>query len=106
MKEIVFITPADVRYGFAAAGVRQRVTRPEQALAELRAVLADPDTALAVLDERLVEAVGEKELAQLEACWKGILLVMPAPEKTEAEGEDYIRRLIRRALGYQVRLEP
>lgn len=105
MKEVVFITPADVRYGFAAAGVRQIVTRPEQAGTDLKKVLAAPDTAVAILDERLVEAVGEKNLRELEATWKGILLVLPGPEKAGA-AEDYIQRLIRRALGYQVRLEP
>ena len=34
----------------------------------------------------------------------GILLVLPSPEKLPAEVEDYAARLIRRAIGYHVRL--
>jgi len=35
----------------------------------------------------------------------GILLVLPSPVKPPAEVEDYAARLIRRAIGYHVRIK-
>jgi V/A-type H+-transporting ATPase subunit F len=40
----------------------------------------------------------------MEHGWAGILLVLPSPEKLPAEVEDYAARMIRRAIGYHVRL--
>ena len=43
-------------------------------------------------------------LRELEQAWNGVLLVLPSPEKPPAEVEDYAARLIRKAIGYHVRL--
>lgn len=39
-----------------------------------------------------------------EKRWAGILLILPAPQETAAVSEDYLQRMIRRALGYHVRI--
>jgi V/A-type H+-transporting ATPase subunit F len=41
----------------------------------------------------------------MEKRWYGILLVLPAPERVGVEVEDYAMSLIKRAIGYHVRLK-
>jgi vacuolar-type H+-ATPase subunit F/Vma7 len=40
----------------------------------------------------------------LEGRWPGLVVVLPAPLRTQVAEEDYVLQLIRRAIGYQVRL--
>ncbi len=105
MKRIVFITPEDARFGFAMAGVQQVICRAEQLEATLTTVLAEPETCLVIVDERLIGHMPEERFHEMEKRWSGILMVLPAPEAGRPPGEDYALRLIRRAIGYQVRLD-
>jgi V/A-type H+-transporting ATPase subunit F len=104
VKRIVFITPPDARYGFGMSRVTQYAVTPEEAEAVIRRVLAEPDSGVVVVDERLIGRIGDERFREMEKRWYGILLVLPAPEKIEGEMEDYVERLIRRAIGYHVRL--
>ena len=107
MRNLVFITPADARHGFTLAGARQLEVTAADAEATLRQVLADTDTRVAVIDERLLAGIPEEHFREMEKRWFGILIVLPAPEKRGALAEeDYALRLIRRAIGYHVRLQP
>ena len=111
MKKIVFITPPDAAYGFSLAGVPQCAVAAPEAEDTLRTTMSDPETGLIVLDERLItsaqagQGVPAEYLQDLERGWHGILLVLPAPIKPPEEVEDYAARLIRRAIGYHVRLK-
>ena len=104
MKEVVFITPEDARYGFSLAGTVQLTATTEQAEELLRQTLADIDVGVVVIDERLVRAIDSKHYSDLEQSWRGLLVTLPAPQR-EAGADDYLQRLINRALGYHVRLE-
>lgn len=66
--------------------------------------MADQDNGLIILDERLAREQGEEELREMERHWPGIIVVLPQPAKLPQEGDDYALRLIRRAIGYHVRL--
>lgn len=104
MKKIAFITPRDAEYGFSLSGITQVVA---ESLSEetVKKTMEHTENGLVVVDERLVGAgVGEERLRELEDGWPGILLVLPSPRKP-AEAEDYAARLIRRAIGYHVRLK-
>ncbi len=111
MKKISFITPSDVENGFGLTGISQTVAQPDGMEETLMAILADTDTGLVIVDERLLGngsdsgGLSEERLRELEQHWPGILLVLPSPEKPPAEVEDYAARLIRRAIGYHVRLK-
>lgn len=105
MSEVVFITPEDARYGFSLAGTVQLTVDAEHAEELLRQTTADEDIGVVVIDERLVEAIDEKYYRQLEEHWRGLLVTLPAPERGAAGAEDSLQRLIRRALGYHVRLQ-
>ena len=106
MRRIVVVTPADADLGFALAGVRQVTSEPAGLEACLRGLMAEVDTGVVVVDERLVPGPAPQRLRELERRWAGLLVVLPAPGKAVPAAEDYVLRLIRRAIGYQVRLSP
>jgi V/A-type H+-transporting ATPase subunit F len=104
MKKIVFLTTCDARFGFSLAGIAHHVVEPAEAETELEALMSEPDNGLVIIDERLVRGTVEEKMRENEEAWQGILLVLPSPEKLAPEAEDYAARLIRRAIGYHVRL--
>lgn len=104
MTEVVFITAEDARYGFSLAGTQQLTVVAERAEELLRQTLADADVGVVVIDERLVKSIDATYFSALEKSWRGLLVTLPAPEHLTG-GEDYLQRLIRRALGYHVRLQ-
>ncbi|HYA17646.1 MAG TPA: V-type ATP synthase subunit F [Bryobacteraceae bacterium] len=106
MKKIVTITPPDAAYGFALAGVRQLVRTPQELDATLPALMADPATGVIIIDERLVSGPAQRRIEDIERRWPGLVVVLPAPGKPQRPEEDYVLRLIRRTIGYQVRLTP
>jgi V/A-type H+-transporting ATPase subunit F len=105
MKKIAFITPQDTAHGFSLSGVPQVVAAYDEAEDMLKKAMNEPDYGLVVIDERLIAGMTEDRLRELEQAWNGILLVLPSPVKPPAEVEDYAARLIRRAVGYHVRLK-
>ncbi len=105
MKKIVFITPREAEYGFRLAGVTQHTVTVEDAENVLKRVLGEPDTGLVAIDERLIKGIDEKKLRGMEEKWYGILLILPAPKRPALETEDYALQLIRRTIGYYVRVK-
>jgi len=77
---------------------------PDEAQAAIQQAMADPDCGVVVIDERLLAGMSEERFREMEKRWFGVLIVLPAPEKVEEEGVDYAERLIRRVIGYHVRL--
>jgi len=105
MKKIAFITPPDASYGFGLGGVPQHTVRADEVEETLKSVMAEPGNGLVIIDERLLQGMTEERIRELEQGWHGILLVLPSPIKPPAEVEDYATRLIRRAIGYHVRIK-
>jgi V/A-type H+/Na+-transporting ATPase subunit F len=103
MNRVVFITPRDARYGFSLSGALQHVTVQDDVEAALRKAIEDPDSGVVIIDERLVGAIGDERFREMEQRYSGVLLVLPAPERYGG-AEDYAERLIRKVIGYQVRL--
>ena len=104
MNRIVALTPTDADNGFACCGAVQQAVAPGGAAEALERALEIAGSGVVILDERLVEEVGEETLHSLEQRWPGVLVVLPAPGVGGA-GEDYAMRLIRRAVGYQVKVK-
>jgi vacuolar-type H+-ATPase subunit F/Vma7 len=105
LKKIAFITPDDAQFGFGLAGMPQYIAAQEKAEERLRELMAESDTGLIIIDERIIKGIDEEKMREMEDRWHGILLVLPSPVKPAAEVEDYAVRLIRRAIGYHVRLK-
>ncbi|MGB5105020.1 MAG: V-type ATP synthase subunit F [Steroidobacteraceae bacterium] len=106
MKEIVVLTPEDARCGFALTGVRQLTLVPRDLQATLQELSRDPATGVIVVDERLLADGAQAQLGGIERRWSGLVVVLPSPERAARIEEDYALSLIRRAIGYQVRLSP
>jgi len=104
LKKIAFITPGDAVFGFSLTGTDQYIADEGSLMTILKDTTADPDKGLIIIDERLISSENEEKMKDIERSWQGILLVLPSPERAGAEIEDYASRLIRRAIGYHVRL--
>lgn len=104
MKSISFITPPDARCGFALAGATQYVIEPAELRKTLSNVFALQQSGLIIVDERLTEVLDDDELKNLDRRFGGILLILPAPVRGSGPVEDYAARLIRRAIGYQLKI--
>ena len=104
MKKVIFITGQDARFGFGLAGIDQYVAVPHELEEVLGKGVSDPENGLIIIDERLTAGIDEERLREIEKGWHGVVVVLPSPVATPAEVEDYASRLIRRAIGYHVRI--
>jgi len=105
VKKIVFLTASDAEYGFGLAGIpQQSVAHAEKTEGMLKQAMTE-ENGLVVLDERLMDGMTEEGFRDVDKGWQGVLLVLPAPEKPGVVIEDYITRLMRRAIGYHVRVQ-
>lgn len=100
------LTPSAARYGFAMTGVRQQeVPEAEKAWNVLREATSDPRLGVIAVDERLLAGLDPVRLRELTARWSGVLVTLPAPAGEAGHPEtDEFQRLVRRALGYHVKL--
>lgn len=107
MKKVLFITEKDALHGFQLAGAGQvTATEADDVGSVLWRAMEEPDVGLIAIEERLVGKIGDKALRDMENRWGGILVVLPSPEKPGVVAEDYALALIKRAIGYHVRLKP
>lgn len=106
MKRIVALTPPDASHGFALGGVVQLTATPMDLPARLRQLAGERDTGVVIVDERLLSERARAEIATLERRWPGLVIVLPSPDAAGTAEEDYVLKLIRRAIGYQVKLNP
>jgi V/A-type H+-transporting ATPase subunit F len=104
VKKVVVITPADARYGFSLSGVRQMTTTRDDVPRDFPELARDPAIGVILVDERLLAGLPEARIKELERRWPGVVIALPAPARVARIEEDYALRLIRRAIGYQVRL--
>ncbi|HSP16559.1 MAG TPA: V-type ATP synthase subunit F [Thermoanaerobaculia bacterium] len=104
MKNIVFVTAPDARCGFNLAGVGQRVPSSDELPIVLQELMSDAAVGIVVIDERLIDAAIQDHVNRAERHWPGVIVILPSPKKVARPGEDYAMRLIRQAVGYQVRV--
>ncbi len=103
--QIVFITTRNAAYGFKLAGLSQYDATEDDIEAVLLKVINQTDAGLVIVEEALMRSIPETRLTAIEQRWPGMLLALPAPVRPGAEFEDYVVRLIQRAIGYHMRLK-
>lgn len=103
-KKIVFLTPHDARYGFGLAGVIHYEVTEDKVTSLLSELITDLEIGILAIDERFLTVIGEQQLKELEKNLSGVLLILPSPQKAVVEEEDYLSRLIKKAIGYYVRI--
>lgn len=104
MKKVIFITEHIARLGFALAGLEQYVAGAQELEDILGKAVNGPENGLIVIDEHLTAGIDEKRMREIESAWHGVIVVLPSPLAGPGEMEDYAARLIRRAVGYHVRI--
>jgi len=101
------VTGPETADGFLLAGVKVDTVRTaDETEARLKAVLEEKDCGLLLVDELLLDEVGEPLLRRLERAALPIVVPLPMEMKwwREKRGMDYLLRLIRRSIGYHMRL--
>jgi V/A-type H+-transporting ATPase subunit F len=104
MKKVLTVTARDARYGFALAGIDQHAAEAIELEEVIVKAVTDTRNGLVIVDERLISGMDEERFREIERSWTGVVVVLPSPVVGPAEVEDYAARLIRRAIGYHVRI--
>jgi vacuolar-type H+-ATPase subunit F/Vma7 len=101
------IADADAVVGFRLAGVEAvAASGPAEAERVLRARIAGGDAAIVLVSQDFLDGFSESMRRLLERL--GLPLVIPVPVSPgwwrEERGEDYILGIIRRAIGFQMKI--
>jgi vacuolar-type H+-ATPase subunit F/Vma7 len=95
---------AAVAAGFRLAGVRAETPDDPRDLAHrLRA--PDAGIALLLIEQPLLDAVPEAERLLLERRAVPVLIPFPAPSQRDSDASAQVLEILRRAIGYRVRLQ-
>ena len=96
-----------VASGFALAGLQADPLGPTESLETLFAGIArQPDTGVVLLQEEIYDGVPEEVRGRLDRSARPFVVPFPGPvwEKV-APAEERVIELLRRAIGYRVRLQ-
>ncbi len=107
MGRVVSVTDAETALGFRLAGIEARVAEnPDEMRQGIESILAEREVRVALLDEQLFRQLPEPLKRKIEDSVSPIF--MPIPTLALREGairpEEYVIRLIRRAIGYQIKI--
>ena len=101
------VTGPETADGFRLAGAKvDPVRTAAEAEDRLKAALAEGDCGLLLVDELLLEQVGETLRRRLERAALPIVVPLPMDMQwwREKRGMSYLLRLIRRSIGYHMRI--
>ena len=96
---------AAIAPGFELASLRPRVTTPDGAETALEEMSDESNTGVILVQSDLYDAAAGTTLRRLERQALPVLLPFPGPRwKVRPSPEEYVVELLRRAIGYRVRL--
>jgi len=102
------VTRPGAGLGFRLAGVSVEEMAEDRAADRLAALVEEPGLGLLAIDDVLVPQVPQAALER--AAREGVPIVLPftLPVRWEegVGGEEYVAALIRRAIGYHIKLQP
>jgi vacuolar-type H+-ATPase subunit F/Vma7 len=107
MGRIVAILDEETALGFRLSGVEVRKADSESGLRErIEAVLNEKDVRIVIVDEEMFRGLPEKLERRLENSTAPLFLPIPTIKvwRGEVRPEEYAARLIRRAIGYQIKI--
>lgn len=109
MAKIIVLTDYDTALGFQLAGVEvMKVVSSEEAATKIRELLKDKEVGLIVLNEEFITDLSEGMQKRIENSNYPVFVPIPVVKhwgrEKEKEREEYILRLIRRAIGYQLKI--
>lgn len=107
MPEILVIGEPEIIEGFALTGARIKPeSDPKRAGWLVEQHLRTGEAGIIVVTESLFEQIPEKTRTLAEASGQPIFVTLPRPAEIESRGEreDLISRIIRRAIGYRLKI--
>lgn len=107
MFKVLVITDREIGTGFRLAGAEvMEVTTSPEAEALLRECMTDDSYGIILISEDYISHFDPKTRNIIEASTVPLVIPIPVRMKWELEGSrsDYIDDIVRRAIGYQIRL--
>ena len=107
MYKLVCITDGNTADGFKLAGIDVEITESvEEAHAAIVRILEEGEVGIIALDQRLAEAVDERLNPKLETLYRPVLVMLPLGDSVDSQDlfQQRLKRLIRRAVGFDVTL--
>ncbi len=103
---LAVLVRADDARGFQLAGAAVTIAIPGEEVSALRGLLADPALGVLCVEEEVLSRVPPRLLRRVHERGVPVLLpfALPRTQGEEGRGRDYVAALIRRAIGYAVRL--
>lgn len=108
MGRIVAVLDEETALGFRLAGLEVRkADTVEELVRQVELLLNEKDVRIVILDEDRVRRIPERLERRLEDSVAPIFLPIPTLRRWEGEipPEEYAARLIRRAIGYQIKIK-
>ena len=107
MHQVAVIVREGLGSGFKLAGTEVRVCADaEAARVELRDLLGRSDYGLVLIEEDLMEGLDERMLRALDASDEPLVVPFPSlhPGAWERDEREYLGEVVRRAIGFQIRI--
>ena len=110
MSRILALVRPDFRAGFALTGIDVgKVSDAHELRAALEVALGGTTYGIVIVEEELMAGLEEADRAAFASVNVPLLMEVPGAllwkEAAEAPAEDYVARLIRRAVGYQLNIK-
>lgn len=108
MAGLMVVTDPDTALGFRLAGVEvTEVAGADEAAERLLALLKSKGPGIVVYNEEYRSAFSEKSRTALEESIVPVFFAMPVARagRTQETREVYLARLLRRAIGYQLKIK-
>lgn len=105
--QLVVIASSGLTAGFALAGVRVvEAANGEDAAREISRIADQPDAGVVIIEEPLYDEIPEELRRSFARSPLPVVIPVPGPDWTaESKAHEYIVELLRRAIGYRVRLQ-
>jgi len=107
MSHVIALMDKEAGLGYRLAGVDVReASTPEEMGRQARSLSLDPGVRLVIMDEELFRGLPQTFQRKLEESRSPLFVPVPSLplRKGALRPEEYVARLIRRAVGYQIRI--
>ena len=108
MNKVLVITYSDIAVGFKMAGVDVITTGKDEDLSDLlEDCMKNDEYGLVAVEEIFLANLNEGIRKKLDRAGKPIIVPITTPQKwaKKEEADTYLARLVRKAIGYQVKIK-
>jgi V/A-type H+-transporting ATPase subunit F len=106
--KVIVITNSESTFGFQLAGVDVfKANEPSEARKLLIDFINDDQSGIIAIDEDLMEAIDDRLKNKIDKLYRPIVVPIPSKKKIDvgAERAAYVQSLIRRAVGFDIKLK-